>query len=121
MPRAVNLSVVPHYLENGSLTATLYWNYTQKPDGQEYCDGSRQWTVGYKTFDNVWGIPSDFGRVSSLTVSTATAARRDTHYEFTGITRSKYYIFQVHNEADDPTDRISQDFTSMVYYFGEQG
>ena len=118
MPRAVNLTVVPHYLENGSLTATLYWNYTQKPDRQEYCDGSRQWTVGYKTYDNVWGTPSDFGRVSWLTVSMETA---DTHFEFTGISKSMYYIFQVHNEANNTMDRRSQDFTSGVYYFGEQG
>ena len=121
MPQAVNLSVVPHNLENGSLTATLYWNYTQKSDGLQYCDGSRQWTVGYKTFENVWGTPSDFGRVFSLTLSTATAAQRDTHFEFTGISRSKYYIFQVHNEADDEYNRRPQNFTSRVYYFGEQG
>ena len=121
MPRAVNLSVVPHYFENGSLTATLYWNYTQKPDGLQYCSGSRQWTVGYKTFENVWATPSDFGRVSSLTLSTATAAKRDTHFQFTGISRSKYYIFQVHNEADDENNPRPQDFTSWVYYFGEQG
>ena len=121
MPRAVNLTVVLHNRANGSLAATLYWNSTQKPDGRQYCNGSRQWTVGYKTYDNILDTPSDFGRVFSLTLSTATTAQRDTHFEFTGISRSKYYIFQVHNEADDEYNRRPQNFTSRVYYFGEQG
>ena len=118
MPRAVNLTVVLHNRANGSLAATLYWNSTQKPDGWRYCDGSRQWTVGYKTFDNVWDTPSDFQKVFGLTVSMETA---DTHFEFTGISRLKYYIFQVRNKQDNPIDRRPQDFTSWVYYFGEQG
>ena len=51
-------------------------------------------------YDNVWGTPSNFGTVSGLTVSMETAAKRDTHFEFTGISRSKYYIFQVWNKAN---------------------
>ena len=123
MPQAVNLSVVLHNYENGSLSATLYWNSTQKPDRRNYCHGARLWTVGYKTFDNVWGTPFDFETVTRLTESMETAAKRDTHFEFTGISRSKYYIFQVHNEAgaDDANHQRSQDFASRVYYFGEQG
>ena len=123
MPQAKNFSVVLHNRENRSLSAVLYWNTTQKPDGKQYCHGARQWTAGYKTFDTIWATPGDFETVSTLTTSMETAAKRATQLEFTGITRSKYYIFQVHNEAeaDNVNARRSQNFASRVYYFGEQG
>ena len=123
MPRARNFSVVLHNRENRSLSAILYWNTTQKPDRQQYCDGARQWTAGYKTFSSVWATPSDFETVSGLNRSMETAAKRATKFEFRGISRSKYYIFQVHNEAvdDNVNARRPQDFASRVYYFGKQG
>ena len=126
MPQARNLTVVLHEHTNDStLTATLYWNYTQKPDGERFCGGSRQWKVNVRTYRHVYDTPDDFALVSNPNPWRDTVNRRDTHFEFTGISRSQYYLFQVHNEAallDQPSNYPhSQNFSSHIYYFGEQG
>ena len=126
MPQARNLTVVLHEHTNDStLTATLYWNYTQKPDGERFCGGSRQWKVNVRTYRHVYDTPDDFALVSNPNPWRDTVNRRDTHFEFIGISKSLYYLFQVHNEAallDQPSNYPhSQNFSSHIYYFGEQG
>ena len=126
MPQASNLRVVLHeHVNDSTLNATLYWNNTQKPDNERYCVGSRQWQVNVRTYRHVYDTPEDFASVSNPNPWRNTANRRDTHFAFTGISRSQYYLFQVRNEAshlDQPTNNpIAGNFSSHIYYFGEQG
>lgn len=117
-PAARNMSVVLREMNN-TLTASLYWNATEKPANLNSCPGSRVWEVQMLRYNHVLNIPESFEDVANSTGWMETKNRGDTNFTFTGIDRSTYYQFQVRN-VDSHMYRM-QVFYSQVYFFGQQG
>ncbi len=122
-PKAVNISAVMIAV-NSTEKVSVHWESTPRTGSKPYCSGSRRWSVGV--------LPHSANSLKTLTdnqkvefppvpgLFTSTAIPRQTFLEIEVPRRDKYYLFVVRNEYKKNDQPVYQDFTSSIYYFGEQ-
>lgn len=133
IPAAYDLTLVVHEQNDSFVTsASLYWNVTTKPDGVPNCMGARRWQVRSVAYDLVTDTAEDHANNDDVMRHGDPAEWQNTkpprgqNFTFTALDRSRYYVFQVQNDAsmdhraDDYRVKIRQ-YASHVYYFGQQG
>ncbi len=123
-PAAVNVTAAEETI-NSTQMITVHWESTNRPEGIEYCHGSRRYSVYVKTFeraeldDNMDNGPAMY---YPRVWYTNTTRARDTHYTIPPpISRDKYYTVQIQNRYKNTLGQyVYNQFASPIFYFGEQ-
>ena len=133
IPEAQNLTLVVHEQNDSFVTsASLYWNVTEKSDGNRTCKGAKKFQVRSVAYDIVSSTSRDHAsnaevmRYGKAIEWRNTSQRREKSFTFTSLSRSRWYVFQVQNNAsaDDDSENYAErirQYSSHVYYFSQQG
>ncbi len=123
-PAAVNVTAAEESI-NSTQMITVHWNSTNRPEGIEYCHGSRRYSVYVKAFERA-DLDDHMDNGPAMLLPrvwyTNTTRARDTHFTIPPpISRDKYYTVQIQNRYKNTLgDYVYNQFTSPIFYFGEQ-
>lgn len=128
VPKVENITATVDLI-NGSKYINVMWDQTVKPrlsNNLTYCDRSRQWYIRVLTFSSADDVEDGDSRLElfpGVRFGYVGSIRARSYRLSQALQTDKYYLFQLQNKHNDATGSkfVYHNYTSYIYYFGEQG